>query len=103
MERVWIVGAAVAHPPHTISQEEAARQIGEATGEPRRVAALAKGTRIDRRAIALPAFEIGKLGTIEERNTVYQKVAPALAIDAARQIVAGDGPDKVSFLITSSC
>ena len=55
MERVTIVRASVAHPEHRITQEEAARRIGAATGEPRRAAALARGTEIRERATCIPS------------------------------------------------
>jgi alkylresorcinol/alkylpyrone synthase len=71
-----------------------------ATGDPRRAAALARGTMIDQRALALPVSEIGSLGTIEERNNIYASLAPPLALDASRKALA-DRP--CDFLVTTSC
>jgi alkylresorcinol/alkylpyrone synthase len=103
MEPVWITSLAVAHPRHWISQEEAARRIGETSGEARRVAAIAKGTKIRGRAVALPPDEIGRLGSIEERNRIYQEVAPQIAAQAASGALARTPAKQVGFLATSSC
>jgi alkylresorcinol/alkylpyrone synthase len=97
---VTIRRIAVAHPEIRLSQKEAARRIGIATGDPRRTAALARGTRIDQRALALPAFEIGRLGSMEARNRLYASLAPPLALEAARRALADD---DVDFLVTTSC
>jgi alkylresorcinol/alkylpyrone synthase len=93
----------VAHPPNWIAQEEAGRRIGEASGEPRRVAAIARGTRIERRAVALAPGEIGQLGTIEQRNNVYRETVPPLAIDAARRVLDVLPDETIGCLVTSSC
>jgi alkylresorcinol/alkylpyrone synthase len=103
MERVSITSAAAAHPVYRISQAEAAARIGAATRDPRRVAAIARGTRIDQRAIALPPDRIACLGTIEERNQVYRRIAPAIAREAAGAALAGTARSRVGCLVTSSC
>jgi len=103
MQRVWLTRLGIAHPEHRIGQEEAARRIGEATGESRRVAAIARGTRIRERATVLSPDRIGELGSIEERNGVYQRVAPELAVEASREALAHAPSKQVGFLATSSC
>jgi len=103
MASVWITSLAVAHPRHWISQEEAARRIGETSGEARRVAAIAKGTKIRGRAIALPPEALAQLGSIEERNRIYQEIAPQLAAQAANIAVVRAPAQQVGFLATSSC
>ena len=103
MQRVWLTRVGVAHPRHRIGQDEAARRIGEATGESRRVAAIARGTRIRERATVLSPDMIGALGSIEERNSVYQQEAPELALEASRIALVDTSPKQVGFLATSSC
>ena len=103
MQRVWLTRPGVAHPRHRIGQEEAARRIGEATGESRRVAAIARGTRIRERATVLPPEMIRDLGSIEARNQVYQRFAPELAAQATREALAQAPARPVGFLATSSC
>ncbi len=100
---MWITSLSVAHPQHWVSQEDAARRIGEATGEKRRVNAIAKGTRIRGRALAIPPDLIGQLGSIEERNRIYQDIAPQIAAQAARGALARSPAKPVGFLTTSSC
>jgi alkylresorcinol/alkylpyrone synthase len=103
MQRVWLTHLGVAHPRHRIGQEEAARRIGEATGESRRVAAIARGTRIKERATVLSPDMIGDLGSIEARNQVYQCFAPELAVEASREALAQTPARPVGFLATTSC
>lgn len=100
MNSVKVRRVAVCHPEFRLDQAEAARRIGEATGEPRRAAALARGTRIDQRHVVLPPDEIGKLGSIEARNLVYAREAPRLAREAASEALRGG---TVDFLVTTSC
>ena len=64
--RVRISGINVAHPPLRLPQAEAARAIGALTLNPRRAAALARGTQIEQRAIALTTGEVLALGTPRE-------------------------------------
>jgi alkylresorcinol/alkylpyrone synthase len=91
-------------PPYRITQVDASRQIGEAIHDSRRAAAIAKGTFIAQRALALPSDRIGILGTIEERNCVYQATAPALAIGAAQRTVGGiEDARAIRLVVTSSC
>jgi len=46
---------------------------------------------------------IGGLGSIEERNGVYQRVAPELAVAASREALARAASKQIGFLATSSC
>lgn len=104
MEPVRIVSVGVAHPPHWIEQDEAARRISDVIGDHRRIAAIARGSRIERRALALTPDEIARLGTIGERNRIYQDVAPRIAIEATAAALAGRVADRpVGYLVTSSC
>jgi alkylresorcinol/alkylpyrone synthase len=44
------------------------------------------------------------LGSIAERNSVYRRVAPGLAVEAARQaVVSAQGTRPPGLLVTSSC
>jgi alkylresorcinol/alkylpyrone synthase len=100
---VRITNVAVAHPPHTIDVGEAARRIGLHTGEHRRVSAIAHGTCIDQRAIALPPEQIEQLAGAGARNDVYRRLAPAVALEAARGALGEADPRDVACLVTSSC
>ena len=80
------------------------RQIGEAVRDPRRAAAIAKGTSIARRALALPPHQYANLGTVEDRNNAYKELAPGLALGAARRAINGKSDtEAVGHLVTSSC
>ena len=103
METVRIVSAGVAHPPHRVAQAEAARQIGLLAGDPRRVAAIARGTKIASRAATLPPRELAALGGIEERNRIYQETAPGLAMAASIGALGDSSRDRVGCVVTSSC
>lgn len=103
MGTVRIAAVAVAHPEHRVTQDEAARRLGELTGDYRRVSAIARGTKIASRAIALPAPALAELGTIEARNAIYHQVAPALAAEATSAAVPPAQRESVGCLVTSSC
>lgn len=103
MASVVISNVAVAHPAHWTEQADAARRIGLAIGDERRVAAIARGTQIRRRATVLPAEEIAALGSIEARNAVYQDAAPQLALEVATEVIGGSQKAAISHLIASSC
>jgi alkylresorcinol/alkylpyrone synthase len=94
----------IAHPEHWIAQAEAARWIGEATGDHRRVAALARSSRINRRAICLPPAELMQLKTIGDRNQVYRDIAPRLAISASSEVLSGEaGALNLGLVTAVSC
>jgi alkylresorcinol/alkylpyrone synthase len=99
--RVFITLAAAAHPENRIRQEDAADRMAAVTGDPRRLRAIARGTRIDTRAFVLTPDEIEGLGSIEQRNDIYQAEAPKLAARAVCSLSAC--LDETSFLVTSSC
>lgn len=111
MEPVRIVSAATAHPEHRISQAEAARRIGELAADGRRmgiiarrkVAAFARASQIESRALVLPSDEVQQLGSIEQRNDVYRREAPVLALRAARAALGEARREAISALISSSC
>jgi alkylresorcinol/alkylpyrone synthase len=84
-----------------VTQAEAAARIAAAVGSERRVEALARSTRIEARSIAVPAERIACLTTVEERNGLYQDVAPALAEAAVRRL--NRWSRDVDFLVTASC
>jgi predicted naringenin-chalcone synthase len=102
VERVTITHAAAVHPPYRITQAEAALRIGAVIGEPRRAAALARGTQIDERALCIPPAEIAALGSIEERNAIYARHAPAMALEAASEALRGSEA-RPGCLVASSC
>jgi alkylresorcinol/alkylpyrone synthase len=111
MEQVRIVSAATAHPKTRISQAEAARRVGEIAADGRRmalltrrkVAAFARASQIESRALVLPADEVQRLGTIGERNAVYRREAPGLARRAAEAAFGEAARDRIGALVTSSC
>lgn len=103
MTAARITRVGVAHPPVHIDQEEAAARIGEAMGDARRTAAIARGTMIVSRRSVLPADDIFALGGIEERNGVYREHAPMLAARAACAALSGKDARAVCGLVTSSC
>jgi alkylresorcinol/alkylpyrone synthase len=104
VETVRISRVAVAHPPHRVPQAEAGRRIGLLTGDPRRAAAIARGSGIATRATVLPPDDLERLGSIEERNRAYQASAPLLARKAACDVLgAAPARPDVGCLVTSSC
>jgi alkylresorcinol/alkylpyrone synthase len=86
-----------------VTQAEAARWIGDATGDHRRVAAIARGSRIGRRAICLSPDQLSRVTTIQQRNNVYRRLAPRLAIDACRDLLAKADPPNVGLIVAVSC
>jgi alkylresorcinol/alkylpyrone synthase len=103
MKPVWIAGVGTAQPELRIEQAAAAALIGAAVGDSRRAKALAGGTQIERRAVALSEEAIAALGSIEERNRVYREVAPRLAIEAARKALAGCPDASTGLIVSTSC
>jgi predicted naringenin-chalcone synthase len=65
------------------------------------VEALARGSQIESRASVLAPEEVTALGSIQERNAIYESEAPRLAQAAAEALQLAF--DDVSFLVTSSC
>jgi alkylresorcinol/alkylpyrone synthase len=103
MHSVRIVNAAVAHPPNVVTQAEAAQQIGALAGDTRRVAALARASRIQTRSVALPAPELAALEGIEDRNAIYHQVIPGIARRAAEAALGESARSEIGALVTSSC
>ena len=101
--QVRITNVAVAHPDYRIEQQEAAQRIGAYAGDMRRVAAIARGTSIDQRALALTPEVIDRLGGTAERNQLYQQMAPALALKAARFALCDQPVSDINCLVTTSC
>src|SRR5215212_3217494 len=100
MQAVRVVSAASAHPPGRVSQEEAARHVGELSGDPRRARAIARGTQIESRATVLPPEDLARLGDIEDRNRIYQAHAPELAAQAALRVLGSSPRERVSCVVT---
>lgn len=100
---VRITRLAVAHPPQSVTQSDAATAIAQYASEPRRVGALARGTQIERRSLVLPPYEIVALGTAGARNDIYRKLAPGLAASAVSTVLGEYDPRSVQCLVTSSC
>jgi len=86
-----------------ITQSEAAADIARITGDARRVAALARGTRIASRAICLPAGELAALTSIAPRNDVYRRLTPPLAFECAASALGETPRENVAVIISSSC
>lgn len=103
MQPVRIARAASSHPPHEVSQAEAVGYLGALGIDPRRASAVARGSRIVRRRTVLPPDELTRLGSIEARNQVYRREAPALAGEALRSVLEADTARRASILVTSSC
>jgi predicted naringenin-chalcone synthase len=103
MTSVRLTCIGTAFPQYWVTQAEAARWIGAATGDHRRVSAVARNTQIEKRAICVSPDELSQLKTIEDRNQVYQRLAPPLALDAARAAL-GDHPGcNAGMLVAVSC
>jgi predicted naringenin-chalcone synthase len=90
-------------PPLRVSQKEAAQRIGQAVGDPRRAAALARGSQIETRAVVVPPEAIESPGTIAQRNAVYRDLAPRLAMDAARAALQDDDRLNIGLVVAASC
>src|SRR6185437_9278946 len=103
MEPVRIVAAASAHPPHRVTQAEAAALIGGLTRDPRRVAALARASGIAGRSVVVPPAEIAGLAGIAERNAIYHRYAGALAGEAVSAVLGETDRQAIGALLTSSC
>src|ERR1051326_7355355 len=112
MRSVRITRVGVAHPANLIDQSEAAARIGLVVGAPRQAAAIARGSQISQRSLALSPAEVSALGSIEARNRAYERLAPALAAAAARLVLTEadanashflEDQGKVDFLVTTSC
>lgn len=101
VENVRIVSAAISHPQTRIGQDEAVARVTASVGHHRQVEALAHGSQIESRALVLSPDEIATLGSIQERNAIYESEAPRLAQAAAEALRIPF--DDVSFLVTSSC
>jgi predicted naringenin-chalcone synthase len=67
-----------------------------------RAKAVVRGSRIQQRRIVVPADDIRELTTIEQRNDVYKRHAPALAAEACEQVIAG-APSEITAVVSSSC
>ncbi|HXH20960.1 MAG TPA: hypothetical protein VNN10_02945 [Dehalococcoidia bacterium] len=100
---VAITRVTTARPQYRIDSGRASTLIGAAVGDARRAAAIARGSRIRERALALSPDAIGKLGSIEERNAVYRRVAPLLALEVSRGALSGIKASTVGCLASSSC
>ncbi|HEX5369889.1 MAG TPA: 3-oxoacyl-[acyl-carrier-protein] synthase III C-terminal domain-containing protein [Dehalococcoidia bacterium] len=70
-------------------------------GLQRRVQAIARGTQIESRASVISAAQVAALGSIAERNAIYEAEAPKLAQAAAAALQGSF--DDVSYLVTTSC
>jgi alkylresorcinol/alkylpyrone synthase len=103
VEPIRISNVAVAHPDYRVAQDEAARLIAEYAGDSRRVAALARGTCIEQRALALPPGAIARLGGAEARNNLYHELAPPIALRAAQAALGETRRADVAALVTTSC
>ncbi|MGH2633123.1 MAG: type III polyketide synthase [Tepidiformaceae bacterium] len=104
MEIVRLTRAASAHPKLRISQEDATRTLAcLAPGDRRRIEALAKGSHIASRAMALSPRAILKMDSAARRNQAYHELAPPLIAQAARQVLDEGNSAKIGCLVTSSC
>ncbi len=103
MQSVRITRAASAHPPHVVTQAEAIAYLADLGVDRRRASAVARGSRIGSRRTVLPPADLARLGSIEARNRVYRDAAPALASDAACQVLSLGNSRRVGMLATSSC
>lgn len=115
MHAVRIAAAAVAHPPHRVTQDEACDAILRAaagggrvargwtrlSGAERRLRALARRTAIRERRTIIPPEDVVHLGSIAERNATYQPHAHALAAEAASAVLTS--APAVRAAVTSSC
>ena len=91
----------MAHPARRVTQAEAVAALAGSVGERKRLEALAHGSEIRERAIALPPETLLRLGGAGERSARYWPAAPDLLMEAASQVV-GD-PRLIGCISTSSC
>lgn len=99
---VRITRAASAHPRHRLREDDAVRHLETFFGV-RHPERLIRSTRIEQRAIALPPEALVEYGSVEQRNRLYQQVAPRLAARAASRTLCGVAPSSLRFVATSSC
>src|SRR5687768_11422861 len=102
MHSVRIVAASVAHPDIRLAQAEAAERFADRVGDQRRVRALARGTKIEGRNVVLPPETISSLGSIGERNAIYEETAPQLAAQAVAGLDLACAAE-IGVLVSSSC
>lgn len=93
---------ATAQPDHCVNSEVAAQRIADRTGRGRLLRAIARSSQVERRYTAIGADYIGRLTSIGERNEVYKKVAPELALRVGRAALHGNIAD-LGCLISTSC
>ncbi len=116
-----ILAIETATPPAVLSQERArdilANQPGLSRLAARLVSTAFDGSGIERRATVVDSLVTGvdspllapdgaiRPATTGERNALYARHAPELAIEAAREALASAGldPAEVSHVITASC
>ncbi|MFI5242889.1 MAG: type III polyketide synthase [Gemmatimonadales bacterium] len=101
VKRPIITRVATAYPPYRVSQVDVGRHSPALFERARHAELLARASQIDERAIALPLDELRALGSIEERNRIYARLAPVLALRAAEQIA--EHPEAIDCVVTSSC
>ena len=94
---------ATCRPEHEISTQEAAERISARTGDGRLIAAIARGSRINRRSTAIRAAEIGSLGSIGRRNDVYRELAPPLAVEVSKSVTRDAYLRPIGLVVASSC
>jgi alkylresorcinol/alkylpyrone synthase len=103
LQPVRITSVCSAHPAGRLFTEEAL-ELAEGFGiDPRKVAALARNSRIEARAISFPVEQLASLGSIAARNDLYRRLAPGLACEAASRAMGERDPDDFVFVATSSC
>ncbi|MCC6381274.1 MAG: type III polyketide synthase [Dehalococcoidia bacterium] len=102
MESVRITRAASAHPPFRLDRDEGAARVARLAGDGRRVAAIARGTRIASRRLALAPADLLRLDSIGERNAAYRRLAPPLAREAAAPVLPAD-VSRIGVVASSSC
>ena len=101
MNLVRITSAASAHPPGRVNQKDAARHVGELSGDPRRAAAIARGTQIETRATVLPPQELSRLGT---RSPKPHQTGPSPELAGGRGAGIGFVPrGAVSCVVSYFC
>lgn len=94
---------ATSHPGFSLTEQDAVDLVAPLVGDRRLVAALARGSQIDQRWLALAPSAVQSLGSAGARNDLYRQLAPPMAREVAGAVLGGVPPEAVTALVASSC
>lgn len=106
----YILALATASPPHCYHQESIAscmaKGLNLSSEREKELRKLYRNSAIETRHSVLSDFDLLFKGpSARERNDIYKREAPKLAIQAAQKALTqwGDRPEKITHVITVSC